>query len=147
MEGGAESGEDLLRARGGRTTRAGRSRRCGGRSRPSGLALVEIDKSHGWVPPAESFLARVQTARRLRKGWVPTGDGLDPPLDPKAPHLYKDASLCLYWPKEWRWTDDESLARTIVAWAALWLHYYEIWQLLGEWTGPSSHDERVGGLR
>ena len=66
---------------------------------------------------------------------------LKPILDPNAPHLYPDGTLCLYWPREWRWTDDESLALTIVGWAALWLQHYEIWQSIGTWLGPSSHDE------
>jgi hypothetical protein len=58
-----------------------------------------------------------------------------------APHRWPDGSLCLYWPKEWRWTGSESITSTIVAWTALWLEYYEIWQTLGVWLGPSSHDE------
>lgn len=65
---------------------------------------------------------------------------LEPALDPDAPHVYSDGSLCLYWPKEWRWSDDESIAETIVVWSALWLEYYEIWKATGEWLGPSSHD-------
>jgi hypothetical protein len=53
-------------------------------------------------------------------------------------HRYRDGSLCLYWPKEWRWTPRESLAETIIPWAALWLYYYDLWVLTGEWLGPSS---------
>lgn len=66
---------------------------------------------------------------------------LHPALPENAPHRWPDGSLCLYWPKEWRWTDHESIPDTIMAWAALWLEYYEIWQTLGVWLGPSSHDE------
>ena len=116
---------------------------------PTFRLRIGRDRQVTWVgtlqpsPSSPAYRLRVDYGKR----GCPRVTVLDPPLDPKAPHLYGDASLCLYWPKEWRWTDDESLARTIVAWAALWLHYYEIWQLLGEWTGPSSHDERVGSPR
>jgi len=55
-----------------------------------------------------------------------------------APHRYRDGSLCLYWPKEWRWTARESLAATIIPWTAFWLYYYELWLAIGEWLGPSS---------
>ncbi len=53
-------------------------------------------------------------------------------------HRYPDGSLCLYWPKEWRWSPRESLAETIVPWTAFWLYYYELWCVTGEWLGPSS---------
>lgn len=66
---------------------------------------------------------------------------LYPALPKNAPHRWPDRSLCLYWPKEWRWTEAESIPATIMAWAALWLEHYEIWQALGVWLGPSSRDE------
>ncbi len=56
------------------------------------------------------------------------------------PHLYADGSLCLYWPKEWRWSRKAIIAETILPWAANWLLYYELWLDTGEWLGPSSHD-------
>jgi hypothetical protein len=71
------------------------------------------------------------------KVWV-----LAPKLHPKAPHLYPDGSLCLYWPKEWRWAPNESIAQTVMGWVAHWLYYYEMWLTIEEWTGPSSHVER-----
>jgi hypothetical protein len=63
-----------------------------------------------------------------------------PQLAPNPPHVYHsdDDSLCLYWPKEWSWTPAALLAATIVPWSALWLYYYEAWQVTGEWLGPSS---------
>lgn len=61
-----------------------------------------------------------------------------PRLRDAAPHRYGDGSLCLYWPKEWRWTRSASLAATMVPWTALWLYYYEIWLVTGDWLGPSS---------
>ena len=63
---------------------------------------------------------------------------LSPPLRPDSVHRYRDQSLCLYWPKQWRWSASESLAATIIPWAALWLYFYELWLVTGEWLGPSS---------
>lgn len=66
---------------------------------------------------------------------------LSPELDADAPHRWPEGDLCLYWPREWTWSDRESIAQTIMGWAAIWLEYYEIWKVLGEWHGPSSHNE------
>jgi len=62
-----------------------------------------------------------------------------PPLALKAPHLYHDGTLCLYWTDEWRWRPDQIIAQTLLPWAALWLYFYELWLDTGEWLGPSSH--------
>lgn len=62
----------------------------------------------------------------------------DPDIHPRAPHRYREGNLCLFWSKEWKWHRKESLAETLVPWAAMWLYYYEIWQFCGEWMGPSS---------
>lgn len=76
-----------------------------------------------------------------RRGWPPKVFILHPAVPRNAPHRWRDGSLCLYWPKEWHWTNAESIPATIMVWAALWLEYYEIWQTLGAWLGPSSHNE------
>lgn len=65
-------------------------------------------------------------------------------LDRACRHLYPDGSLCLYWPEEWHWTRDESIAATLLPWAADWLYFYELWLDTGKWLGPSSHDESAG---
>jgi hypothetical protein len=72
---------------------------------------------------------------RSPRMWV-----LTPTLAADPPHVYSsdDNSLCLYWPSLWRWRPSESLAATIVPWAAMWLYFYEAWLVTGEWLGPSS---------
>jgi hypothetical protein len=60
------------------------------------------------------------------------------PASARNLHRYSDGSLCLFWPEEWQWSEKESLAATIVCWAALWLYYFEMWLVFGEWLGPSS---------
>lgn len=76
-----------------------------------------------------------------RHGKPPDVRVMWPPLAPGAPHLYRDGSLCLYWPKEWWWRPDQLIAETIVPWTASWLYYYELWLDTGKWLGPSSHDQ------
>jgi len=90
-------------------------------------------------PNPSSCSYRIQVVYGLRGR--PRVFVLKPGLLSGAPHRWPDGSLCLYWPKEWRWRDSRSIPATIMVWAALWLEYYEIWQVLRVWLGPSSHDE------
>ena len=94
------------------------------------------------TPDSPVYTVRIVYMRkRAPQVWV-----LHPRLHENAPHRYKDKSLCLYWPKEWRWSARESIADTIVGWTAIWLYYYEVWLVTDEWHGPSSHMEpRVSG--
>lgn len=92
----------------------------------------------GLQPRPCSPIYRVEV--RYRDDGVPSVRVLSPKLAPNAPHLYRGGTLCLYWPKEWRWHGDQLIADTILPWAASWLYYYELWLDTGEWLGPSSHD-------
>lgn len=44
----------------------------------------------------------------------------------RAPHLYPDGSLCLFYPRAREWNNQMWLARTTVPWTAEWLFHYEI---------------------
>lgn len=66
---------------------------------------------------------------------------LSPSLSPRAQHLYTGGYLCLFWPKEWTWSQDVLIAETIIPWTALWLLNYELLLDTGEWLGPSAHQE------
>ena len=57
----------------------------------------------------------------------------------KIQHMFRDASLCLFYPKygEWHYTD--KWTETIIPWTSLWLFYYEIWIVTGEWLGGGIH--------
>lgn len=57
----------------------------------------------------------------------------------KIPHIYSDDSLCLYRPKYGEFTSSDLLSETIIPWAALWLYYYEVWHMTGEWLGGGEH--------
>lgn len=57
----------------------------------------------------------------------------------KAPHRYKDGSLCLYLPSAGDWQRHMFLRDTIVPWTSEWLLHYEIWLGTGEWCGGGFH--------
>lgn len=90
-------------------------------------------------PRALSPSYRLSVILRLHRS--PEVRVLSPVLRSNAPHRYKDGSLCLYWPVEWRWADDQSVSKTMLPWAAIWLYFYELWLDTGHWLGPSSHSE------
>jgi hypothetical protein len=65
-----------------------------------------------------------------------------PPLERRSPedripHVYSlDGDRpCLYYPESDEWRADKWLALTIMPWALLWLFFYEIWLVTGEWLG------------
>lgn len=91
----------------------------------------------GTLQPRESSPA-YQVELRYRIGRAPTVKVLRPALAVGAPHLYGDGTLCLYWTKDWRWSSDQFITKTILPWAADWLHYYELWLDCGKWLGPES---------
>lgn len=57
------------------------------------------------------------------------------------PHTYPGNRLCLYHPKRQEWSQQMHVATTIVPWTSLWLNYYELWQVTGEWLGGGEHLE------
>lgn len=88
-------------------------------------------------------------AVRYKPSSPPIVEVIAPALAPKAPHLWRDKTLCLYYPKENPWQRDMLIATTILPWTALWLYYYELWLDTGKWLGPSSHaaDHNLQGGR
>jgi hypothetical protein len=75
--------------------------------------------------------------------------GLDPRgTGDRPPHIYIDDDglgfrLCLYDPWEDDWRSANSIADTIIPWAAEWLFWFEAWLLTGVWSGgDASHEKR-----
>ena len=68
-----------------------------------------------------------QLKLEYRSGKSPKVWVLSPEVHPKAPHRYKDRSLCLYYPRHSEWHPGMLLAETIIPWAAEWLFFYEVW--------------------
>lgn len=68
------------------------------------------------------------------KVWV-----LDPKLqcykNEPIPHMYNQERLCLFYPVSKEWKRSMWIYQTIIPWTSLWLSYYEIWLITGEWLG------------
>jgi hypothetical protein len=57
-------------------------------------------------------------------------------------HMYKDGSLCLYYPKDMSWNSRSLISNTIVPWTHEWFVFYEIYKITGKWHHPSVHHQR-----
>ncbi|WP_295212547.1 hypothetical protein [uncultured Chryseobacterium sp.] len=68
---------------------------------------------------------------------------LNPQLVENPPHVYKseDNKLCLYHPKNFKWTKEKFIAKEILEWTAGWLYFYEVWLETGVWYGPEAHED------
>jgi hypothetical protein len=82
---------------------------------------------------------------RYKQGSVPQVWVREPDLhllagDRRLPHIYeKTGELCLYLPGCRFWVAEKSVAFTIMQWASLWLHYFELWLVTNEWHGHGEH--------
>jgi hypothetical protein len=74
--------------------------------------------------------------------------GLDPRgTGERPPHIYLDDdgqgfSLCLFDHRHEDWASADSIAATIIPWAAEWLFWFEAWLATGVWSGGGAHPER-----
>lgn len=62
--------------------------------------------------------------------------------DESIPHVYPGNKLCLFRPKKKEWTKEKLISKTIVPWSSLWLYYYELWHVTGEWLGGGEHPNK-----
>ena len=51
-------------------------------------------------------------------------------------HMYLDNSLCLFYPKDFSWTNKSFLFNTILPWTHEWFVFYELYQITGKWHHP-----------
>ena len=71
----------------------------------------------------------------------------------ELPHVYsqEEQRLCLYLPRGGEWSPEMRLTDTFLPWASLWLYYFEMWLLTGEWKGggvhPDQEDSKSGRRR
>jgi hypothetical protein len=64
---------------------------------------------------------------------------LSPVLVEKPIHFYHESkSLCLYHPKDYKWSHGKLIAKDIVPWTAGWIYFYEVWLETGKWLGPEA---------
>lgn len=50
-------------------------------------------------------------------------------------HMYRNSSLCLYYPKDNSFTSKSTLYDTIIPWTSEWLIFYELYKRWGKWLG------------
>ncbi len=96
----------------------------------------------GQLQPHENM--PVYTIRVIyRGGKSPRVRVVSPALVENPPHFFHSIqALCLYHPRDFKWTKETSLAQTILPWANAWLYFYEVWKETGEWYGEEAlHDE------
>jgi hypothetical protein len=61
---------------------------------------------------------------------------LKPNISPNSNiHIYKEGSLCLFYPGDLHWKENTSIAEYTIPWIFEWLLYYELYQLTGVWEG------------
>ena len=86
---------------------------------------------------------------RYKIEWMP---GFHPkvfPLSPKITyndniHLYKDGSLCLYYPKDFSYDCISShLHETIIPWTHEWFLFYELYLIKGYWLHPYVDHKKI----
>ena len=61
----------------------------------------------------------------------------------EVPHLYPGENLCLYHPQYCDFSRTDFLYNTIIPWTSLWLFYYEVWYMTGEWLGGGEHPVKL----
>jgi hypothetical protein len=62
----------------------------------------------------------------------------------RIPHMYDQERLCLYLPGSGEWIGNMSLGHTVIPWISVWLFYYELWHVTGEWLG-GGHETPLTG--
>jgi hypothetical protein len=50
-------------------------------------------------------------------------------------HMYKDKSLCLYFPPDMPWKDNIKIADFFISWIIEWITFYELWLIRKKWEG------------
>ncbi|WP_282773611.1 phospholipase D-like domain-containing protein [Phaeodactylibacter xiamenensis] len=53
-------------------------------------------------------------------------------------HIYKDGSLCLFYPGDLKWKNNLRISEYIIPWVAEWIVFYELWLMTGEWMGAEA---------
>lgn len=93
------------------------------------------------TPLSEEY--RIQIRYRVTD-W-PETKVLSPALQQRGgeliPHMYRQEALCLFNPGKGEWDGHMKLASTILPWCCLWLYFYEVWFVTGQWHGGGDHPD------
>ena len=72
----------------------------------------------------------------FRSGIFPQVYILNPSIKPNADiHIYKEGSLCLFYPGDTKWHDTTSITEHTIPWIFEWILFYELYLLSGVWEG------------
>lgn len=58
-------------------------------------------------------------------------------------HMYRDGTLCLYYPNDFSWKEDSHLYNTIVPWTHEWFVFYELYLITGKWHHPFVEHKKI----
>lgn len=73
----------------------------------------------------------------FRAGSFPQVYVLEPNIEPISNiHIYKEGSLCLFYPGDLKWKNTTSIAEHTIPWIYEWIIFYELYQRTGVWEGP-----------
>ena len=82
-----------------------------------------------YEPPARPSVRVLRPGLQLAKGKT------------KLPHVFPENNLCLHLNTDWR--PDQKISEFIVPWISLWLYFYEVWLVTGEWFGGGHEPQTV----
>ena len=92
------------------------------------------------TPLSDAYITRIIYTRQQLQ---PRVFVVTPVLTERAgeaiPHTYGDGGLCLWQPAYQEWRANYWIAETIIGWTSLWLFFYELWHVCGEWLGGGEH--------
>jgi hypothetical protein len=72
-------------------------------------------------------------------GGVPQVTIKNPRIIPSAKiHMYRNGTLCLYFPPQDPWKVTDNIHKKIIPWTAEWLVFYELFKRCGKWLGPEA---------
>jgi hypothetical protein len=91
-------------------------------------------------PLSDTYRVRIEYGPRTPpKVWVLSPALTGRPEQPTIPHTYPGPRPCLYLPDSGEWSREQFVAETIVPWTVLWLYFYEVWHVTGQWLGGGVH--------
>lgn len=72
----------------------------------------------------------------FRAGCFPQVYIISPEIKPNSDiHIYREGSLCLFYPGDMKWKDTTSIAENTIPWIFEWILFYELYLLTGVWEG------------
>ena len=103
--------------------------RCTGVLQPSPISDAYTVKLEYEVSAPRPRVHVLQPELRLAKGKT------------KLPHVFPGNELCLHLSSDWR--PDQKICEFVIPWISVWLYFYEVWLVTGEWLG-GGHEPSVG---